>query len=218
MSHEDYEGFEVVVIKPGILVRDRFGNILDARSTVTLIKNSGQNIIVDTGLSNERQAVLDGLEEQNLKPSDINILINTHRHPDHTGNNDLFQNAQYLVHESEFFRSRDQQDIKLVKSDIVLIPGIQIIETPGHSHGSISIIVTGQIANLGTQPIALTGDALPIMDNYVKWVPPGIHYDPKIALESMSKITELADIIIPGHDRPFRIIKDNNSQRKAQYL
>ena len=76
--------FEIFVIKPGILVRDRFGNILDARSTVTLIKGEGSNIIVDTGLGNERSAVLEGLNKQNLVPADIDFLVNTHRHPDHT--------------------------------------------------------------------------------------------------------------------------------------
>ena len=56
-------------------------------------------------------------------------------------NNELFQNAQYIAN----------------KSDYELLPGVQIIETPGHSHDSISVIVTGRIGNQSTQPLALTG-------------------------------------------------------------
>ena len=56
------------------------------------------------------------------------------------------------------------------------------------------------------------------MDNYLKWVPPGINFDPEIALQSMTKIVDYADIIIPGHDKPFRILKDQSNQRKAEYV
>jgi len=51
----------------------------------------------------------------------------------------------------------------------------------------------------------IAGDALPTQNNYFKWVPPGINYDPHIALASMERIVALADIVIPGHDQPLEI-------------
>ena len=194
--------YNVSVIKPGVLKRDRFGNILDARSTVTLIRDEKLNIIVDTGLAEERQIILGALSQYELKPTDINVLINTHSHVDHTGNNDLFKHVHVINSHSE----------------IEIAPNLKLLETPGHTRDSISVIVRGSIESSGPQNIIITGDALPIMDNYLKWVPPGINFDPEIALQSMTKIVECADIIIPGHDKPFRIIKNQSHQRRAEYL
>ena len=40
---------QIQILKPGLLVRDAFGNILEASSTVTLIQTTRHKIIVDTG-------------------------------------------------------------------------------------------------------------------------------------------------------------------------
>jgi glyoxylase-like metal-dependent hydrolase (beta-lactamase superfamily II) len=52
---------------------------------------------------------------------------------------------------------------------------------------------------------AITGDALPIEDNYREWVPPGINIDPELAIRSMERIVKIADYVIPGHDKSFKI-------------
>ena len=210
--------YEVSVLKPGLLVRDRFGEILDARSTVTLIKDriNKSNILIDTGLTTENAELLNALNYHNLKPEDIDILINTHAHPDHTGNNDLFTQAQFIGHRKEYWGVIAQDDCKIIIKDTQLTSGLEILETPGHSKGSISVLVTGRLDDGDHQKIAITGDALPILDNYLKWVPPGINYDPQIALHSMQKIVNLAIVIIPGHDKPFKII--DRKKRIAEYL
>ncbi|GAG75648.1 unnamed protein product, partial [marine sediment metagenome] len=83
----------VEVIKPGLLIRSETGVILDARSTVTLIQSETNNILVDTSLKKDREELLQRLQEYNLAPEDINILINTHGHRDHVGNNGVFSSA-----------------------------------------------------------------------------------------------------------------------------
>lgn len=210
--------YEVSVLKPGLLVRDRFGAILDARSTVTLIidQANGQNILVDSGLASEKDELLSALSDNNLKPIDIHILINTHAHPDHTGNNDLFPKAQFIGHRGEYWGVIAQDDCKIIIRDTELAQGLRVLETPGHTKGSITLLVTGLIPGTSRTSIAITGDALPILDNYLKWVPPGINYDPEIAMCSMQNITNSADIIIPGHDKAFRII--DRKKRFAEYL
>jgi glyoxylase-like metal-dependent hydrolase (beta-lactamase superfamily II) len=208
--------FEVSVIKPGKLVRDRFGNILDARSTVTLIIGADLKIIVDTGLSEEKQLIIDALASRELRPKNIDILINTHAHIDHTGNNNLFPDARFIAHRKEYWGVIEQNNCEIIRNDKQLLPGLELIMTPGHTEGSITVFVTGYGPSGSARTFAITGDALPITDNYQKWVPPAINIDPKIALWSMKRIVDSSEIVIPGHDKPFKIL--DRDKRMAEYL
>ena len=207
--------FDLKIVKAGLLVRDRFGNILDARSNVVLITNADQNIIVDTGLGMEKEEILTGLSTLGLSVDDICIVINTHSHIDHCGNNSLFKKSRFIGHGTEFGSSASKKGIDLIDDDTELEQGITLLETPGHTSGSISVLLKCMI-NDRVRKTAITGDALPIMDNFIKWVPPGINIDPKLALASMRRIVDNADVIVPGHDKPFEIIDKN--QRIAGYL
>ncbi len=188
---------KIQILKPGLLVRDELGYILDARSTVTLIQTSKYNIIIDTGVPEDREMILANLSRYGLKPTAIAILINTHLHSDHCGNNSLFKAAKFLANARE--AGFDENTSTAVNEGYIVDEGVSIIETPGHTLGSISVVVN-TAENL---TYVLAGDALPIQDNYLKWVPPGINFNPQIAIDSMRKIVEIADVVIPGHDRPF---------------
>jgi N-acyl homoserine lactone hydrolase len=173
---------EVSLLKAGSLQRDDAGNILDARSSVTLI-TSGVRIVVDTGLKGEEGLILDALARKGLTPEDIDLLINTHNHPDHCGNNYLFSQAELLI-------PREGRRIA---------PGVVALETPGHTLDSISILVRS------SSKVVMAGDALPLFDNFIQSVPPALHVDMDLAITSMSRIISIAEIVIPGHDRPFSI-------------
>ncbi len=192
----------IKVIKPGILVRNNLGMILQATSSVTLVSGEGHDIIVDTGVPGEGEKILEGLSKQSLSQNDIEIVINTHLHGDHMGNNALFKRARFIAHANEF--PARLNNVLVIEGDYELSENIKIIETPGHTQGSISVVVKDQ-KNSKTYVIA--GDALPIEDNYLQWVPPGINYNPKIALASMKRIVNLADFVIPGHGNIFAIGK-----------
>ena len=66
-----------IIVLPGILVRDRFGAILDASSTVTLIKSEDAgNILVDTGERSRRDKLLKGLREiGGIEPRDVDRVM-----------------------------------------------------------------------------------------------------------------------------------------------
>jgi glyoxylase-like metal-dependent hydrolase (beta-lactamase superfamily II) len=192
----------VKVIKPGILVRNNVGMILRATSTVTLVRSDEHNIIVDTGLPGEGERILKGLSNLGLSQNVIDIVINTHLHGDHIGNNALFKNARFIAHAKEF--PLRLKNVQVVEGDYKLSDDINIIETPGHTYGSISVVVKDK---LKSKTYVVAGDALPIQENYLKWIPPGINFDPKIALASMRRIVDLADFVIPGHDNMFAIKK-----------
>ncbi len=188
---------KIKVIKPGILVRSETGVILDARSTVTLIKSEKSNILIDTSLKKDKDSLTDSLNKENLSLEDINIIINTHCHRDHIGNNEIFPNARIVTHYSCPIINTD----KIKDFPYKLERGIELIETVGHSWDSLTVIVKID------KNYAITGDAIPIKGNYDNWIPPIVHVDAKKALDSMEKIVKIADIIIPGHDSPFTIQK-----------
>ncbi len=199
--------YKVSVLKFGSLIRGTSGEILDARSSVTLISSGNKKIIVDTGLGDEGGKIIDALARKGLWPEDIDIVINTHGDPDHCGNNHLFSRAELL---------------KPKEGDIIA-PGVWAMETPGHTMDSISIVVDAS-AGLDTtavteasmdsdasevdgavRVIVIAGDALPNQSNFLKKVPPALHVDRGLAVSSMSRIIEIADIVVPGHDRPFSV-------------
>jgi glyoxylase-like metal-dependent hydrolase (beta-lactamase superfamily II) len=168
--------------------------VVEAHSTSTLIE-SDSNILVDTSTFGYRDRLLDGLEKAKMSPMDIGVVVTTHLHGDHIGNNDLFPHALFLARWEE----RPRKGYEAVFEDGEIALDVRLMHTPGHSRGSMSVVVS---AVDGTHVIA--GDALPTKDNYEKWVPPAINIDPDLALDSMRRITEIADIIVPGHGPAFR--------------
>ena len=193
----------VFLLKPGSIMRGESGEILDARSSVTLIVSGNRKIVVDTGHEGEEEQIKRALAGLQLSPEEIDYIVNTHSHPDHCGNNRLFSQAEILA-------PQDGQHV---------IPGVWVLATPGHSLDSISVVVEGmpqapKITNKATATpsiIVIAGDALPTFGNFLKNVPPALHVDRNLAVSSMKKITQLADIVIPGHDCPFSV-------RKSMYL
>lgn len=178
-----------VLLKPGRIERDEEGNVLDASSSVTLIIAGSRKIVVDTGKEEDRSVIKERLELQGLSPDDVDLVINTHGHPDHSGNNSLFTRAPVLS-------GVDDGDLK--EGDIVA-PGVWILETPGHTLDSISVVCESD------RRIVMAGDALPLFANYLKDLPPRLHIDRDLAMESMRRVADLADLVVPGHDLPFLV-------------
>ncbi len=177
------------LLKPGHLERDEAGNVLDARSSVTLILAQSRKIVVDTGTEGEAELIVAGLAGLDLPPEEVDLVINTHDHPDHSGNNDLFTGARIL----------SGKGVDRLKEGDRVAPGVWIMETPGHSLDSISVVCES------SRRIVVAGDAIPLMGNYLKWVPPRLHADGDLAMRSMARIVEVADLVVPGHDWPFLV-------------
>ncbi len=180
-----------ILLKPGHLERDVGGDILDARSSVTLILTPSKRIVVDTGLEDEAEQILGRLKELCLSPEEVDLVINTHDHPDHCGNNHLFSRAQILSGKVGGKGGGGLKEGEIVAS------GVWIMETPGHTLDSISVVCES------SRRIVVAGDALPLMGNYLKWVPPRLNVDRDQAMKSMARIIEVADLVVPGHDLPF---------------
>jgi glyoxylase-like metal-dependent hydrolase (beta-lactamase superfamily II) len=59
-------------------------------------------VVVDTGLMLQESALLGALRAHGLAPDDINLVINTHLHIDHCGNNTLFPRAGIVLSRAEW--------------------------------------------------------------------------------------------------------------------
>jgi len=188
----------VFLLKAGSIERDLAGIILDARSSVTLIKTERGWIIVDTGQVGDEEEILKALADLGLEGSDIDIIVNTHSHPDHCANNRLFSRAMKMY-------PNDGEEIA---------PGVRVLATPGHSPDSISVLVDAAIQQGDemaptSRRVVIAGDALPTLGNFQKRVPPAVHYDRALAVASMNKIIAIADVVIPGHDQPFSLREES---------
>lgn len=124
----------------------------------------------------------------------IQYILNTHGHGDHTAANGRLKEltgASVVMHKNDAHRYPNG-DIRLDREETFQLGKItlQIIHTPGHSPGSISLFAEGQL---------FTGDTL-----FVKYCGridlPGS--DPAAMAKSLKKLMELPDdtVVWPGHD------------------
>ncbi|MBU2545047.1 MBL fold metallo-hydrolase [Patescibacteria group bacterium] len=176
-----------------------------ASSTITLIQDNNLNIIVDPGMN--RKGLLDSLAKEGLKSEDINFIIVTHTHLDHSLLAGIFGNAKILDNNNVY-----SFDGKITEHDsIVPNTEIQIIKTPGHDQFHCSVLINTK--NRGK--VIIAGDVfwwtddeeqkldrqslLEHKDPYVK--------DEKVLRKSREKILKIADYIIPGHGEGFKLNK-----------
>jgi glyoxylase-like metal-dependent hydrolase (beta-lactamase superfamily II) len=83
---------------------------------------------------------------------------------------------------------------------------------PKDTKDTIEANVANMAIDARTPPtLVIAGDALPTFGNFQKNVPPAIYVDRNLAISSMEKLIQLADIVVPGHDYPFSV-------RKSKYL
>jgi glyoxylase-like metal-dependent hydrolase (beta-lactamase superfamily II) len=176
-----------------------------ASSTTTLIKENGINVIVDPGMDRER--LLKTLMKEKLKPDEINYVILTHYHLDHSLLTGIFKNAKVM----------DNTDVYSFDGKIGghegRVPGtnIKIIKTPGHDMFHCSILVKDNKLGL----VAIVGDVFWWRDGQEQEEDEkGLlnHKDPYVKneielTESRKKVLELADYVIPGHGKIFKVKK-----------
>jgi N-acyl homoserine lactone hydrolase len=91
-----------------------------------------------------------------MSPADITMVINTHLHFDHCGQNAVFQHAPFYVQRSELDRARQESAdladwfdfagarFELLDGDTEILTGLSVIATPGHTRGHQSVVIRGE--------------------------------------------------------------------------
>ena len=182
-------------ILDGRLVKS--GNaILEASSTVSLVVSANKRVIVDTGSPKDLKLLREALRAASVRPDEVDMVVNTHLHMDHIGGNSLFPNARFYAHRLE----NPPLGTIRVSEGFDLLPGVELVMTPGHTAGSISVLVHAD------RRYAICGDAIPTRANVENHVPPSININPRLALKSMDSMEASADVIVPGHEAPFEVV------------
>jgi N-acyl homoserine lactone hydrolase len=142
-----------------------------------VITHPGGAALVDTGVGGPQQLLsdwrvvnrtaADALAELDMTPGDITLVINTHLHFDHCGQNAVFKHAAFHVQRAELDRARRESPqlsdwfdfmgarFELLDGDTEVLPGLSVMATPGHTAGHQSVVV-----RVGDgQPDVLIGDA-----------------------------------------------------------
>lgn len=178
------------IIKPGYfkwIGRDR----CKASCNVTLIRDGKKNILVDTGAPGEDKKLIAALKKEKLKPEDIDIVIITHPHADHIGNNFLFSQSLFVDSLGEFRGDK----FLLAKPERKVAENVYITATPGHALEDISAI-----AETEKGIVAVIGDLFwKAGDNKLIQIESG-----KKLAKSRKKILKVADWLIPGHGEMFK--------------
>ncbi|MBI5581552.1 MAG: N-acyl homoserine lactonase family protein [Deltaproteobacteria bacterium] len=192
-----------------------------------LVDTSGQADLMQ-GLRTEPVEHVMGFEDAlamaGLKPGDIRRVIHTHLMYDHCANSRYLPNAKFIVQKKEIDFALDPHPMfagvyqrhlfetlpfEVIEGDHELMPGIRLLFTPGHTPGNQSVAVsTADGWTVITGFCCLAESFAPqkspawVTDRVPVVVPPGIHTDMLQAYESMLKVKNFADVIIPFHD-PF---------------
>lgn len=159
-----------------------------------------------------------------LDPESVETVVISHLHWDHASNTHLFSNARVLVQLDELeyarnplpihYRGYEHPSIGLfphyiertrftcVDGDMQLQPGISLLATPGHTPGSMSVVVDTEV---GT--VVVASDTVPLFENWES-AEPGMRHWPTAEAVSLSdlyasyeRIDRLSPaLVLPGHD------------------
>src|SRR5579872_1384851 len=208
-----------------------------------LVESGGQRVLVETGNGDKfppklkdiygidhDRSIGDALREVGLAPADIDVVVMTHLHFDHSGGTTrrapggdlvpVFPRARHVVQAREWQdanhpheRNRasylaeniaplsDAKLLQIVDGAVDVAPGVRVVPTPGHTAGHQSVLIG---APNGPKALFL-GDVVPTaVHTRLPWV---MAYDlePARTLETKRDLFQRAIaedwLLLWGHDR-----------------
>ena len=209
------------------------GKMIYIPSTAWYIETPEHKIMVDTGMCDTARAQIhypnahqapgqridEALEKIGVNIDNIDTVILTHLHWDHSYNLDRFKNAKYYVQKDELEYAKNPMPhywnsynfnenpsftnttFEELEGDQEIFPGIKVIRTPGHSIGHQSVLVQGK-----DKVYAIAGDAVMCYENLTSpkpghnFIPIGRHLNIDDSVRSMQKIVNNSDFVLPGHE------------------
>jgi glyoxylase-like metal-dependent hydrolase (beta-lactamase superfamily II) len=155
------------------------------------------------------------LAELGWRMGDIDYVINSHLHYDHAENNTKFRGAQFVVSRAEWEYAKDPIPSQrllydfawtdesvtylnyqlIAVDDFDVLPGIRLIQTPGHSRGHQSVVVNTQEG-----VVCVAGDAACLPESFSRPTPPGGATSIEQGFQSLERIRSSAERVFMNHD------------------
>lgn len=217
--------------KSAFTYKKDYGVGLNAPLFTFFVQGGGKNILFDCGpespelapLKTHRQitehvSLQQQLEQHGLKPSDVDAVVLSHLHWDHSYNLELFPDKPIYVQAEEVraaltpipceehnYNVKDGNGLPQwlagfeamvqLEGDFQLADGLQIVTLPGHSPG-----LHGLLVDTAEGRYMLASDHYPLIENFEKGIPAGSHTSLYQWYDSHKKVLKLADYVLPGHD------------------
>jgi glyoxylase-like metal-dependent hydrolase (beta-lactamase superfamily II) len=185
-----------------VLVEGYFKDLSKTRccagATITLVRDEDKNILVDTGNPMDKDKIIRALKKMSLKPENIDLVIITHFHPDHVGCNYLFEKAKFITPGVAFWDDIFDRATETQK----LSQNLELIKTPGHSEDSATLLVKTKIGL-----VACAGDLFWFENDDKTKLMEEDCSDKKLFYINREKILKIADFIVPGHGKMFKVKK-----------
>ncbi len=188
-----------------------------------LIDGGAQRVLIDTGGGYHVDAVIAEMQRHGFAPTDLSLILNTHCHFDHTGGNLKLRElsgARTAIHHTEVTAIEQNTELTVaaiyghnltpcpvdlaLRGDEVIDTGryhLELIHTPGHTPGSICLLIRHH-----GKKLLIVGDALALLEL------PGEN-EAELA-DSLRRLQAVgADLLLSGHDEG--IITDPGSHIAA---
>lgn len=167
------------------------------------------------------QSLDQGLSKVGLGGGDIDFVIVTHTHHDHIALAHEFPKAKFIIQRAEiefdhnphpfiaetrpadFMELIEGLDFEVVEGDTEIGDGIGVLLTPGHSAGTQSVAIKtarGTAIITGFCCIQENFEPSSELRERMSFYTPGIHLNVLQAYESVARVRELADFVVPLHE------------------
>ena len=169
----------------------------------------GPNTSLQIAMTSD-DAIVSRLAALGVTPDDVTVVVNSHLHFDHAGNNRAFPNATFIVQGEHLAFARGRPNFPAIYWDdpalrympasgrARVVAGVEVVPTPGHAPGHQSLVV--DLAETGR--VVLCGDAGYTRENLERGE--ATAQDPATARESLLLIRSLVrdDLAraFPSHD------------------
>jgi glyoxylase-like metal-dependent hydrolase (beta-lactamase superfamily II) len=186
----------------------------------TVLVRGNKTILVDPNSSHISGYGMLGARLRELGSSiqEIDIVVNTHCHHDHSAGNPLLRDKVLVVGQGELEEAtaiygpefvnayftgvmKGVREVGLEEGLVPLDEGVYAVKTPGHSAGSLCLLVEA-----AEERWAIMGDTVMFRQEYTKraW---GHWYSEEQRRQLDAAVDRMqhwgATIVVPGHDRAF---------------
>ncbi len=210
----------VHAIKTPFYVTSPSGAVMERLVYSYLIYGTDRIFLIDTGIASSEEAIFDYIRKSGRRVTDISLVIQTHSHPDHIGATKTIKGetgCTVAAHPLEKAwienvglqaRERPVPNFESLVAGSVAVERtledgdvfdlgcglkLQIFHTPGHSRGSISILLLGYMT-------LFSGDAVPVPGDMP------VYEDVLASVESIRKLRRIEGIhhLLSSWDEPRR--------------